>query len=126
MAQDPRKSELIAELALARREVSANLGGLKRDLNVVRRIETAFQRHRVVWLAGASILGFLLAKLPARSRKVVVKPRFQKPAAEEKVVKAGILVTVLKIAFDIARPALTKWVRRRVAAYADQRFGSRD
>ena len=125
MAQESRKSELIAELARARHGVSANVRGLRRDFDVGQRLETAYRQHSIAWLTGASLLGFVLARVSARRGKVVERPKGRKPAAEEKVVRAGILVTVLKIAFDIARPALTKWVRRRVAAYADQRFGSR-
>lgn len=123
MAQDPRKSELVAALAEARRGISSNARGLGDDLNVVRRIETAFQRHRIVWLAGASLLGFMVARLPAGRKKVVVVRKGPKAETGEKVVKAGLLVTALKIAFDLARPALTKWVASRVAAYADERFG---
>ncbi len=123
MAQDPRKSELVATLAEARRGISSNVRGLGDDLNVVRRIETAFQRHRIVWLAGAGLLGFLVARLPAGRKKVVVVRRGPQTDAGEKVIKAGLLVTTLKIAFNLARPALTKWVASRVAAYADERFG---
>jgi hypothetical protein len=123
MAQDARKSELIAELARSREALTANVRGLGNDLNLVRRIETAFQRHRFAWLGGATLLGVIIAKLPARTKKVVVDRQGRKQSTEEKAVKAGLLITVLKIAFDIARPALTKWVAQRVAAYADDRFG---
>ena len=125
MAQDARKSELIAELAQARHGLSANVRGLRRDLDVVQRLETAYRRHSLVWLAGASALGFVLARLPARRTKATAKSKTRKPAAQENVVKAGLLVTVLKIAFDLARPILTKWVTHRVAAYAGQRFRAR-
>lgn len=123
MAQESRKSELVDTLAEARRGLSTNARGLRRDLNIVQRVETAFQRHRFVWLAGAGALGFLLSRLPARKAKVTVERKTRKLGAEEKVVKAGILVTTLKIAFDLARPALTKWVARSVANFAEERFG---
>jgi hypothetical protein len=124
MAEESDKSDLIAQLAQARYGVSANVRGLKRDLNVVRRIETAFQRHRIIWLAGAAMLGLLLARLPGR-KKVVVVPKLRKSRAEEKAVKAGLLVTVLKLAFDVSRPFLQKWVTRKVSDYARQRFVAR-
>ncbi len=125
MAQDSRKSELIGELARARRDISGNARGLRRDLDIASRIKATFQRHAIAWLSGAGLLAFILARLPARRGKVPMKLGGRKSATEEKVVKAGILVTVLKIAFDLARPFLTKWVARRVATYADQRFGMR-
>ena len=88
------------------------------------RIETAFRRHRIVWLGGAALLGLLVARLPARRRKVIMHPKSRMAGAEEKVVKAGLLVTALKIAFDLSRPLLTKWLTKKVSAYAEQRFGS--
>ena len=124
MAQGPRKSELIAELALARRSISANAHLLGRDLNFVSRAKRSVRRNQFAWLAGSGLVGFVLAKLPARTKKVVVDTKGRKaPSAEKTVVKAGLLVTVLKLGLDIARPALTKWVTRRVADYANQRFG---
>jgi hypothetical protein len=125
MAQDPRKSELIAELARARSEITRSSGGLRRELSVKRRLASAFRRHSMAWLAGAGLLGALLTRLPGRSKKVVVTPFSRKAGTEEKVMKAGLLITVLKIVFDLVRPALTKWLTRRVVTYAEQRFSPR-
>ena len=124
MAQESRKSELIAQLALARGEASASVRGLSRDLNVVHRAGASFQKHRLFWLGGAGVLGLLLSQVAARPKKVVVNRRAPKSGNEEKVVKAGLLITLLKIAFDLARPVLTKWVARKVSDYASARFGS--
>lgn len=123
MAQDPRKSELIAALAEARSGISKNVRGLGDDLNGVHRIEASFRRHRIVWLASASAFGFLVARMPAGRKKGVVVRKEPRGAGKAKVAKAGLMLTTLKIAFDLARPALTKWLTRRVAAYADERFG---
>ena len=124
MAQDTRKSELIAELALARRSISANAHMLGRDLNFVSRAKRSVRRNQFAWLTGSGLFGYVLAKLPARTKKVIVDTKGRKPQSTEKsVVKAGLLVTVLKLALDVARPALTKWVTRQVADYANQRFG---
>ena len=123
MAQESRKSQLIAELARARHGVSANVHGLRRD--VVHRLGAAYRRHSIAWISGAGLLGFVLARFPARTKKAALSPRGRKPGAEGKVVKAGLLITVLKIAFDLTRPVLTKWLTRRVVSYAADRFGPR-
>jgi hypothetical protein len=125
MAQEPRKSELIAELALARRSISANVAGLRRDLDFVTRTKRSIRRNQFAWLGGSGLVGYVIAKLPARTktRKVLVDAQGKKAGAERTAVKAGLLVTLLKIAFDMARPVLTKWVTRRIADYAEQRFG---
>lgn len=123
MAQESRKSELIATLAAARRELSVSMRGVGNDLNVVRHVETSFQRHRLAWFAGAGGLGFLLTRLRAGRPKVAVPRITRKDDTKKEVVKAGLLVTVVKLVFDLVRPALTKWLTRRVATYAAQRFG---
>ena len=118
MAEDERKSELTAELARARCRIGANLGALRRDLDFPARAKSAVMKHPAAWVGGATLLGVLLAKLPARKKKTVV----HHGGVEAKIVgagKAGLLLGALKIAFDLSRPAITKWASRRVADYMD-------
>jgi len=122
MAQDSRKSELIAELARSRETISASVRGAGRGLDVAQRTRAAFAQHRVAWLSGAGLLGFVLAKLPGRTKKVVVGRKGAAAQTGETAVKAGLLITVLKLVFDLARPALTKWLTQRVVTYAQQRY----
>src|SRR5260221_397338 len=83
------------------------------------------RKNRVGRLAGGGLLGFLIAELPGRGKKVVVHRIGRKSNAEGTVVKAGLLMTVVKLLFDIVRPALTKWLGRWVASYAGQRLWRR-
>lgn len=122
MAQESRKPELIAELVRARHGIAANLRGLQLGLDVGHRLETTYRRHSFAWLGGASLLGFVFAKITRPRRKVIVQPRGRKSAAEGKVVQAGLFVTALKIAFDLTRPVLTKWLTRKVITYAGEKF----
>ena len=118
MAEDERKSELTAELARARCRIGANLGALRRDLDFPARAKNAVMKHPAAWVGGATLLGVLLAKLPARKKKTVV----HHDGVEAKIVsagKTGLLLGALKIAFDLSRPAITKWASRRVADYMD-------
>ena len=129
MAQASDKSELIAELARSRQVVAHNVRALGQDLNVVQKVRTSVQKNQLMWLSGAALLGAFIAR-PGK-RKVIVKtvPAGGGKAAkggagsvEKEVVKAGIFVTVLKLIFDIVRPFATKWLARRVASYAEERF----
>ena len=118
MAEDERKSELTAELAHARRRMGANLGALRRDLDFPARAKSAVMKHPAAWIGGATLLGILLSKLPARTKKSAV----QRDGVEAKMVsagKTGLLLGALKIAFDLSRPALAKWAGQRVSAYMD-------
>lgn len=124
MAQDSRKAELIAELARSRALGTESLHGVRGDLDFKHRLESAFRRHSIAWIVGACLAGLVLAKIPARRRKVKVKVKHRNEAEPENVaIKTGLLLTVGKLVFDVARPALTKWVSRRVSDYASDRFG---
>lgn len=119
MADEPRKSRLSAELARARGELTKHARGVRREIDVAARVKSSFQRHGLVWLGGAAVLGLLVTVLPRR-KKSMPRP-WRKPAPEVKAVKAGLIVTALKIGFDIARPALIKWIATAVSDYAEGR-----
>ena len=118
MAEDQRKAELTAELARARSRIGANLGALRHDLDFPARVKALVLKHPAAWIGGATLLGVLLARRPARRKKSVAG----RGGAEAKIAgagKTGLLLGALKLAFDLARPALAKWAGRRVADYMD-------
>ena len=123
MADESRKAELIADLARARGELTAHTRAVRRDLDVATRMKSSFRRHHLVWLAGAGLLGLLLTRRPRR-KQAAPRP-WRKPAPEAKAVKAGLLLTAMKLAFDILRPVLTKWLANQVTAYTEGRSRTR-
>jgi hypothetical protein len=118
MAQEQRKAELTAELAAARRRISSDFGALRYSLDFPRRAKDAVKRHPFAWVGGATLFGVLLSKLPARRKKVLVTSKGE-AVKKSGAVQAGLLVSVLKIALDVARPVLMKWATQRVADYMD-------
>ena len=118
MAEDQRKAELTAELARARRRIGTNLSALRHDLDFPARAKSAVLKHPVAWVGGATLLGVLLARLPARRKKAAVN-RVGTEAKIAEAGQAGLLLTALKIAFDLARPTLAKWAGRWVAEYME-------
>lgn len=118
MADIQRKAELTAELARARSRIAANFGALRCDLDFPARVKRVVLKNPTAWVGGATLIGVLLARLPARRKKVTAR----RSGAEAQIVgagKAGLLLGALKIAFDLTRPALAKWAGRRVADYMD-------
>ncbi len=116
MAKDKRKIELIGELARARSHLSVNFQALRRDLEFSTRAKQAFKRSPLPWLGGAAFIGLLVAKFPRRAKKITVV-RKGGEAAVEKAGKFGLALGAMKIAFDLARPALTAWLTTRVSEY---------
>jgi hypothetical protein len=118
MAEDPRKNELIAELARSRGQMSNYARALGHDLDFRTRARRAFALHPAIWISIALLLGLVISRLPLRRKKAVAAAPPRKHNVEPVVEKAGIAgiaLGVLKMAFDLARPALTAWVNRRVA-----------
>ncbi len=118
MAEDERKAELIAQLAHSRTQITGTAQVLGRDLDFAARARRAFKTHPAIWVGGAVLIGLFIARLPL-GRKKAPPSTFRKKSEPtvEKVEKAGLLLGALKIAFDIARPALMGWATRRVADY---------
>ena len=111
---DDRKSALIAELAAQRERLSRHAESVKESVDVGARVRTSFAENRVAWLAGAALAGVALVRcFPRRTRKVKGESTATKAAAG-----AGILLPVLKVAFDIARPALVSMLTARIADFA--------
>lgn len=118
MAEDQRKAELTADLARARSLIAQNFGALRSDLDFSSRLKKTIAKNPAVWVGAATLVGLLFARLPGRRKKVMGK----RETANAKVAsagKAGLLLGLLKIAFDLSRPVLTKWVSGRVADYMD-------
>ena len=124
MAQADDKTQLIADLARARAQISGQVVALRHDLDFPTRAKAAFKRGPLPWLGGAAVVGLILSRLPGRKKTVVVPSRkgSQAEAAVETAGKYGLLLGALKVAFNLARPALTAWVARQVSEYANRGF----
>jgi hypothetical protein len=64
----------------------------------------------------------LATRLLFRKKKVVVVRKGKEPIVE-KAEKAGLLLGILKLVFDLARPALTKWATSFLTDYAQRKMG---
>lgn len=122
MAEDDYKTALRAELDASRQRIGTNFHALRGDLDIPKRAKQAFARQPIAWVAGASVIGLILAKLTFGRKKTVVVKRVGKETAVEKVEKTGLALGVLKIAFDMARPALTKWLTQYATDYVHQKM----
>lgn len=118
MAQsDERKAALIAELDRARSRAAANRRGLSGDAQVSEKLKTNISRHRISWLAGGVLTGLIIAKLPPRTRKVVVDRKGTTFRGDERLAatgKAGIALGAVKLLIDVTKPVLMAWATKRL------------
>jgi hypothetical protein len=112
----------MAELAAARRRLTVNFRALRKDLDIPTRARQAFARQPLAWIGGASLLGLITTRLAFRKKQSVVERKGREPMIE-KAEKAGLLLGILKLVFDLVRPALTKWATKFVTDYAYRKMG---
>ena len=114
MANESRKQTLIDELQSARTQIACYATALRHDLNVTARLKSGVARNPVVWFGGAAVIGLLFSRILSSRRTVVLKGPAVGKEQVEKAGKAAFALTVLKLAFDFAKPALVNWVRTQV------------
>lgn len=113
---DDRKSALIAQLAAQRTQLSQHAESVTESLDVRSRLKASFAENRVAWLAGAAFTGIVLSRLrPRRTVKTKGESTTVKAA-----VGAGILLPMLKVAFDLARPTLISMFTARIADFTSR------
>jgi len=100
------KRAIVAELAAARARLSATGDALRRSFDVPARARESFKRHRSAWLGGATIMGFVLSKLPSRKNTVFVERATGKVLGAAG--KLGAVLSAVKIALNIAKPLLSE------------------
>jgi hypothetical protein len=122
------KATLIAELDQARAEFSGSFAAFRQDIDVPAHLRRSFRRHKLLWIAGALIVGFVLAKLPARKKKVKVyidkEDKERKVKGGDKVkeaAEAGFLFVLLKFALSVLRPAATAFATKQVTDWLENR-----
>lgn len=114
MALQPANSKaaLIAELDRARVELSRNMEGIRRDINVPAHFRNSVRHNKTAWLSGAAGLGLLFA-LPGRKKKVYVDRRTHEKV--QNATKGGIALGLAKMAFSAAKPAIMAFVTKKIS-----------
>ena len=122
MAEPSVKVALAADLERARARLGRHIEALRRDLDVPTHLKHSFHQNKAAYIGGATFLGLILSKLPARKKKVYVE-RKSKDAVRE-VEKAGIWLMLLQFLFKTFRPMLTSLVAKQVTDFVKSRSRS--
>jgi hypothetical protein len=122
-SSDETKQQLVAQMARSRTELAGNTGAVRYTLNFPRRFGLVFEKYSFGWVSIAALVGWVLARLPARKQKIYIHDRTQKRVAKEAgaSVLAGVLWSGI---WSIARPIITAYLRQRLAR-ADSRTESK-
>src|SRR2546429_8871619 len=128
MAEKTRRNksidELRAEIAQSRERVARDLRGLEYELDFPAKFRRSFRKQTVSWLSAAAAVGALIALAPMRKKKIYVDAKGGRKS-QKKLVETGFALAVLKIAANLARPAIVEFVKNRLAHFAVHSRGSR-
>jgi len=111
--------ELTTEIAQPRERVARDLRGLHYELDFPAKFRRSFRKQTGSWMTAAAAVGALIALAPMRKKKIYVDAK-SRDKGKKKLVETGFALAVLKIAANLARPAVIEFVKNRVADFGRQ------
>jgi hypothetical protein len=104
--------DLTAEIAQSRERVARDLRGLHYELDFPAKFRRSFRKQTGSWMTAAAAVGALIALAPMRKKKIYVDAK-SRDKGKKKLVETGFALAVLKIAANLARPAIIEFVKNR-------------
>ncbi|MEO7932253.1 MAG: hypothetical protein ABIT76_03740 [Chthoniobacterales bacterium] len=119
----------LSDRAAASRHSLAHAGrSLAASANVSRRLQTSIRGNLTTWLGSAALVGLVLAKLPARKKKIYIKAGASKGTKAEAEsagkAKGGLAIALLGLVFQAVRPHLQKLITEQIRAQIEKRRAS--
>jgi hypothetical protein len=108
--------ELTAEIGQSRERVARDLRGLKYEVDFPAKFRRSFRQQTVSWLSAAAAVGALIALAPMRKKKIYVDAKSGRES-QKKLVETGFALGLLKIAANLARPAVVEFVKTRLTDF---------
>ena len=117
MASDnDAKRRIVEELEKIRGDFASANVELREQLNFQRRFSVAWQKQRWIWLSFVAVFGWVLSRLPRRTKKIYIEKgkggaRVPPPGKSFTKTVAGQLWSV---AWSIAKPALVAYLTKKM------------
>jgi hypothetical protein len=111
--------ELTAEIAQSRERVARDLRGLHYELDFPGKFRRSFRKQTGSWMTAAAAVGALIALAPMRKKKIYVDAK-SRDKGKKKLVETGFALAALKIAANLARPAIVEFVKNRFTDFGGQ------
>lgn len=115
------KDALLLEIARSRAAIARDFRGTSEELDVGAKILRSYRKKPFYWLGAAAAIGWMVAG-PKRTKQIVKVPVGKMHGRKtDNVRKAGIfglLITLIRIALPLAKPALSAYAAKRVAEIA--------
>ena len=113
-SQDERK-RITEELARMRVSLRDQTLLLRRKLDVGAHMSESVRKHSWAWVSIAAIFGWILSRLPARKKKIYIHTA---NGGKQSPKEGSVMTQIWKGIWAVARPVLTAYLTKRVAAKA--------
>lgn len=117
-----KKAQLLDELRRSRVAIARDAAAIAEEINIASKIKRSVLSHPLAWLSSATALGYILAGPKTRVVTKLVKgqsaDRAEKSRSGLATILWSVLLALFKFGFPLARPALTTFAMRQLAALA--------
>jgi hypothetical protein len=111
MASDnDEKRRIIEELERTRGDLAGAGVELRGQLDFQRRLSVAWQKNRWVWLSLIGLFGWVLSRLPRRTKKIYLDKGGTRVRPPTRSLASTIAGQLWSVAWSMAKPALTAYL----------------
>jgi hypothetical protein len=112
--------DLKVAVARSRDRLERDLRSVRTELDFPRKIKRSFRENTIAWIGAAVAVGTLVVLAATRTKKVYVSGN-RKISSQGKLLEAGFLLGLAKVAVTLVRPAVTKFLEEKMRVYASER-----
>jgi hypothetical protein len=108
------KRRIIEELERTRGDLTGVSVDLQGQLNFQRRLSVAWEKNRWVWLSFIAMFGWLLSRLPRRTKKIYLEKGGARVRPPGKSFASTLAGQLWSVAWSIAKPAVIAYLTRKM------------
>ena len=109
------KRRIIEELERTRGDLAGASVGLRGQLNFQRRFSVVWQKNRWVWLSFIALFGWVLSRLPRRTKKIYLDKGGARVRPPGKSFAGTLVGHLWSVAWSVAKPAMIAYLTRKMA-----------
>jgi len=110
-------AELRDEIARSREQVARRVNRVRGEVDLPRKIRRSVRREPVPWIVGAIAVGLLLTAVATRRKKVYVNEKSGGSKGGSKLLEAGFVLGVLRIAATLFKPMIMNFVQKKLGSH---------
>jgi hypothetical protein len=113
-AGNDEKRRIVEELERTRGDLAGVGVELRGQLDFQRRLSVAWQKNRWVWLSFIGLFGWVLSRLPRRTKKIYLDKGGTRVRPPTKSFASTIAGHLWSVAWSVAKPALTAYLAQKM------------